>query len=34
MDEGRIIEQGPPEEVFDHPKTERLQAFLNSMLRA
>ena len=34
MDEGRIVEQGPPEEVFDHPKTERLQAFLNSMLRA
>ncbi len=34
MDEGRIIEQGPPEEVFDHPKTERLQAFLHSMLRA
>ena len=33
MDEGRIVEQGPPEQIFDHPQTARLQAFLNSMLR-
>ena len=34
MDEGKIVEQGPPEELFEHPKTARLQAFLQSMLRA
>jgi polar amino acid transport system permease protein len=28
MDEGRVIEQGPPEEVLDHPKNERTQRFL------
>ncbi len=29
MDEGVIAEQGTPEEIFEHPKTERLQAFLS-----
>jgi polar amino acid transport system permease protein len=28
MDEGHIVEQGPPEEVLDHPKHERTQRFL------
>jgi len=28
MDEGRIIESGPPEELFTSPKTARLQTFL------
>lgn len=28
MDEGRIVEEGPPKELFNRPKTERLQAFL------
>jgi polar amino acid transport system permease protein len=28
MDEGRVIEQGPPEEILDHPKNERTQRFL------
>jgi len=28
MDEGRVIEQGPPEQVLDHPKNERTQRFL------
>lgn len=28
MDEGRIVEEGPPKELFSRPKTERLQAFL------
>ena len=28
MDEGRVIEQGPPEEVLDRPKHERTQRFL------
>lgn len=26
--EGRIVEQGPPEAIFDDPRSERLQAFL------
>ena len=34
MDEGTIVEQGPPAELFDHPRTARLQAFLQSTLRA
>ena len=32
MDEGRIVESGTPEEVFDHPKSERLQHFLAKVL--
>jgi polar amino acid transport system permease protein len=28
MDDGLIVEQGPPEEVLDHPKHERTQRFL------
>jgi ABC-type polar amino acid transport system ATPase subunit len=34
MDKGSIIEQGSPQEIFDAPKSERLQSFLKSMLRA
>lgn len=29
MDKGEIVEQGTPEEVIDHPKQQRTQAFLN-----
>ena len=29
-DGGKIVEEGPPEEFFDHPKTERLQQFLKT----
>ena len=32
MDGGKIIEQGPPAEVFDHPKHPRLQEFLAKVL--
>ncbi|HVX75518.1 MAG TPA: amino acid ABC transporter permease/ATP-binding protein [Bradyrhizobium sp.] len=28
MDEGRVVEQGPPEQVLDHPTQERTQRFL------
>ena len=28
MDEGRILEQGTPEDIFDHPKEARTQEFL------
>ncbi|ATG50971.1 ectoine/hydroxyectoine ABC transporter ATP-binding protein EhuA [Brachybacterium vulturis] len=32
MDEGRILERGTPEQVVDHPQSERLQSFLASVL--
>ena len=32
MDEGVIVEQGTPEEIFDHPQSERLQNFLSKVL--
>ena len=32
MDEGKIIEEGTPEEIFDNPKSERLQTFLAKVL--
>lgn len=33
MDQGRIAEQGAPEEIFNNPKSERLQNFLKSILK-
>ncbi|MCL2342959.1 MAG: amino acid ABC transporter ATP-binding protein [Firmicutes bacterium] len=32
MDEGKIVEEGPPGEMFDRPKSERLQNFLAKVL--
>ena len=32
MDEGRIVEVGPPAQLFDNPKSERLQRFLSEVL--
>jgi ABC-type polar amino acid transport system ATPase subunit len=32
MDEGRIVEQGPPVDVLDRPKEERTQRFLRRSL--
>ncbi len=32
LDEGKIAEDGTPEEVFDHPKNERLKTFLSKIL--
>ena len=32
MDEGRIVEQGTPEEVFDNPQHPRLRDFLSKVL--
>ncbi|MBR4395070.1 MAG: amino acid ABC transporter ATP-binding protein [Eubacteriaceae bacterium] len=32
MDEGVIVEQGTPGEIFDHPKSERLRSFLSKVL--
>jgi ABC-type polar amino acid transport system ATPase subunit len=32
MDEGEIVEEGPPEDVLVNPKTDRLQKFLGQIL--
>jgi len=32
MDDGVISEQGTPDEIFSHPKSERLNQFLNAIL--
>ncbi len=32
MDEGIILEEGSPEEIFQNPKSERLQTFLSKVL--
>jgi polar amino acid transport system ATP-binding protein len=33
MDAGVVVEQGPPDQVLDHPQTERLQSFLSRFRR-
>ncbi|GGJ38919.1 amino acid ABC transporter ATP-binding protein [Neoroseomonas lacus] len=33
MDRGEVVESGTPEQVFNDPKTERLQLFLSQILR-
>ena len=30
MADGKILEEGKPEELFNNPKTDRLKTFLNS----
>ncbi|MGI6605070.1 MAG: amino acid ABC transporter ATP-binding protein [bacterium] len=32
MDDGKVIEQGPPNEVFQNPRNERTQLFLSKIL--
>ena len=32
MDEGQVVEQGPPDEVFNSPRQVRTQAFLRKIL--
>ena len=32
MDQGQILENGTPDEVFNHPKNERTQSFLSKVL--
>ena len=32
IDEGRILEEGTPDEVFNHPKQARTQDFLSKVL--
>jgi len=31
MDQGVIVEEGTPQEIFEHPKSERLKAFLGKL---
>lgn len=31
MDDGYIVEEGNPEEIFEHPKNQRLKEFLNKI---
>jgi len=33
MDDGRVVEQGPPAQVFDHPTEERTRKFLSMVAR-
>ena len=32
MDGGVVVEAGSPDDVINHPKSERLQGFINSVL--
>ena len=32
MDQGRLVEQGTPDEIFNHPQNPRLQDFLSKVL--
>ena len=32
MDEGKIIEEGTPKEIFENPKSDRLKSFLSKIL--
>ncbi len=32
MDEGKIIEENTPQEIFDHPQSQRLESFLAKVL--
>ncbi len=34
MDEGQIVEEGAPAELFDHPREERTRRFLGRVLRS
>ena len=32
MDDGKLVEEGTPEDIFEHPQSERLQDFLSKVL--
>jgi polar amino acid transport system ATP-binding protein len=32
MDRGKVLESGTPEQIFEAPRTERLQRFLSQVL--
>ena len=33
MDQGEVVEVGPPTQIFNEPKTDRLKLFLSQILR-
>lgn len=33
MDEGKIVEEGTPDRIFDHPREERTRTFLSKVLK-
>ena len=33
MDKGQIVEEGPPRQIFDAPRTERARDFVGKILR-
>ena len=33
MDKGRVVEEGPPAQIFDAPETERARDFVGKILR-
>ena len=33
MDRGEVIEEGPPRELFDNPKSDRARDFFGKILR-
>jgi len=33
MDQGEIVESGPPRRMFEEPQTDRLKLFLSQILR-
>lgn len=34
MADGAVVEEGSPDEIFNHPKSDRLKTFLGAMLKA
>jgi polar amino acid transport system ATP-binding protein len=32
LDEGKLVEEGPPDQMFDHPAEERTRQFLSKVL--
>jgi len=33
MDKGQIVEEGPPQQIFDAPRTDRAREFVGKILR-
>ncbi len=33
MDKGQVVEEGPPAEIFDRPRTDRAKEFVGKILR-
>jgi polar amino acid transport system ATP-binding protein len=34
LDAGRILEEGPPDQIFRHPREERTRRFLDRVIQA